>query len=259
MKLCELEVMLACNQRPISNGLLKVTNSWDLNKYQYIESDICDDNQQPAHRNQVKEIEYKHKFMNLDKIEQFANSPVQTSATKRLLQELNKLSKNKHPNIDVYILNDRLDKWHIVIQGEDTTIYAGGCWLVSCNFPENYPINPPEIRFITPIKHCNINSYGRVCHSILDNEYTSDMSIKTIFDCIYGLLLQPDTNDPLDSVLALSFFQASGEYETQIMNHTKKYANNTKTEWKSILETNTKEVNTINTVKSTSARGRPKK
>ena len=51
---------------------------------------------------------------------------------------------------------------------------------------------------MTPVKHCNINCYGRICHSIFDRNYTVDTNMSTILECIYGLLLNPDVTDPLD-------------------------------------------------------------
>merc|ERR1711900_18776 len=92
------------------------------------------------------------------------------------------------------------------------------------NFPEDYPGSPPELRFITSIKHCNINSYGKVCHSIFDRNYTADTRISTILQCVYGLLLNPDVDDPLDSTLALEFYNDNGLYETSILNHVKRHA-----------------------------------
>ena len=34
--------------------------------------------------------------------------------------------------------------------------------MLSMYFPPNYPSVAPDIRFITPIQHCNINAHGRV-------------------------------------------------------------------------------------------------
>ena len=45
------------------------------------------------------------------------------------------------------------------------------------------------MRFVTPIKHCNINSYGRICHSIFDRNWSSDAKFSTLLSCIYGLLV----------------------------------------------------------------------
>jgi hypothetical protein len=48
--------------------------------------------------------------------------------------------------------------------------------------------------------------------------------MKTVLCCIFGLLMQPDTDDPLDSILALDRADDSGQYETKILAHTKKFA-----------------------------------
>ena len=59
---------------------------------------------------------------------------------------------------------------------------------------------------------------------MLDRNWTSDTSIRRVFECVFGLLLSPDTADPLDSTLALSFYEADGTYEAEILAHTKAYA-----------------------------------
>eukprot|EP00479_Gromia_sphaerica_P001354 TRINITY_DN11534_c0_g1_i1.p1 TRINITY_DN11534_c0_g1~~TRINITY_DN11534_c0_g1_i1.p1 ORF type:complete len:93 (-),score=13.89 TRINITY_DN11534_c0_g1_i1:280-558(-) len=87
--------------------------------------------------------------------------------------------------------------------GPESTPYRSGVWVLYVDFPPDYPQAAPEIRFITPIKHCNVNSYGRVCHSIFDRNYTTDIPLSMILQCVYGLLLSPDVSDPLDSTLAL--------------------------------------------------------
>ena len=84
-------------------------------------------------------------------------------------------------------------------------------------FSDQYPVKPPELRFITPVSysfqmvnfnllslifiqiyHCNINSSGRICHPVLGRNYIPSMSMKEIFDHVYGLLMSPEPLDPLD-------------------------------------------------------------
>eukprot|EP01052_Picozoa_sp_SAG31_P004896 SAG31_NODE_208_length_20313_cov_6.143119_13_plen_206_part_00 len=48
--------------------------------------------------------------------------------------------------------------------------------------------------------------------------------MQTIFACVFGLLLTPDKHDPIDSTLALSANNDSGEYEASIMTHVRKHA-----------------------------------
>lgn len=143
---------------------------------------------------------------------------------RRLQQELKYLVQNSHPSIDVYVNDADITFWKVVIEGPDGTPYAGGCWLAYMEFPEDYPMAPPVMRFHTPIRHCNINSYGRVCHSIFDRNYTPDTTVAVILQCVYGLLLNPDVTDPLDSNLALLYHDANGQYEASIMSYVSTHA-----------------------------------
>jgi len=60
--------------------------------------------------------------------------------------------------------------------------------------------------------------------------------MKTVLDCVYGLLLYPETDDPIDSGLAMQFFNDHAGYEVGISDHVAKHAK-TKTlaQWKDEL------------------------
>ena len=76
-----------------------------------------------------------------------------------------------------------------------------------------------------------------MCHSILDRNWSPDTSIEMVLGCVYGLLLNPDYEDPLDSSLALEFYQASGTYEASVMEYTQRYARaETRASWQRKLE-----------------------
>lgn len=77
---------------------------------------------------------------------------------------------------------------------------------------------------MTPIKHCNVNAYGRICHSLLDRNYTPDTTPHDVLGAIYGLLLQPETSDPVDTHLAQAFYKADGFYEAAILAQVKAHA-----------------------------------
>ena len=59
------------------------------------------------------------------------------------------------------------------------------------------------------------------CHRVLDRDYTQDTTMKTILDCIYGLLLQPEPDDPLDMTIAMEFLSES-EYDIYVYKATTK-------------------------------------
>lgn len=64
----------------------------------------------------------------------------------------------------------------------------------------------------------------QVCHAILDRSWTPNTSVSAILGCVYGLLLYPDHDDPLDSTLALQMYDSNGEYEAAIIEHVKTQA-----------------------------------
>jgi ubiquitin-protein ligase len=43
-----------------------------------------------------------------------------------------------------------------------------------------------QMRFVTPILHANVNCYGRICHSVLGRQWTSDTKLSTVLGCVYG-------------------------------------------------------------------------
>lgn len=54
--------------------------------------------------------------------------------------------------------------------------------------------------FLTWLKiyHCNINNVGRICHNIFDRNYNAQITMREIFDAVFGLLISPEPEDPLD-------------------------------------------------------------
>lgn len=44
--------------------------------------------------------------------------------------------------------------------------------MLFIHFSEGYPMSAPEVRLVTPIRHCNINAHGKVCHAVLDRDWT---------------------------------------------------------------------------------------
>jgi len=174
-----------------------------------------------------------------------ADAPVQIlppvsrshDSTRRIMSELRKLQQHPHPSVDIYPCEENIGFWKVILEGPDSTPYKNGTWLLWVKFPADFPQTPPEIRFETPIFHCNINSHGKICHSIFDRNWSAETTMSTVLECIYGLLLSPDTSDPLDSTHALAFYDDSGGYEAGVIQHTMTHAGSvSRVEWRHAVQ-----------------------
>lgn len=48
---------------------------------------------------------------------------------------------------------------------------AGGVFKLELFLPDDYPMTPPKIRFLTRIYHPNIDRLGRICLDVLKSEW----------------------------------------------------------------------------------------
>ena len=116
-------------------------------------------------------------------------------------------------------------------------LYSGATFALYIKFPENFPDRPPEVRFLTPITHVNVNSHGRICHGILGRDWNPRITIKQVLDCVYGLLLTQEIDDSLDSQLAyLARKTPNDQYVNLVKQHcSRKECHRSREEWKKIM------------------------
>ena len=83
------------------------------------------------------------------------------NALKRLKEEFISINNNPDPNIGLTIglPDDDFFRWNIALTGAKDTPYRGGLFILKANFPDNYPKSKPQIVFITPIYHVNVNPH----------------------------------------------------------------------------------------------------
>jgi hypothetical protein len=92
---------------------------------------------------------------------------------------LKALIADPHPQIDLYVNDEDISFFKVILEvsvfqnhmwfysyncschkapnDDDKCPYKGGTFLLTCDLPESYPRNPPEIRFVTFILHPNVS------------------------------------------------------------------------------------------------------
>ena len=153
----------------------------------------------------------------------------------RLLREINLLSSRPSPTYDIYVSESDMSFMKAVVSGPAGSPYEGGTFVLYLHADDSYPTFAPKARFITKVKHPNVNSHGRICMAIFDRDWTSDTTMATLMDTIYGLLYQPETQDPVSTSATLAYHHDQVEYAEHVREFTTKYAKKTREEWKAEL------------------------
>ncbi|KAF3823217.1 hypothetical protein GH733_010653 [Mirounga leonina] len=105
----------------------------------------------------------------------------------RLNRELNLLATEPPPGITCWQDKDKMDDLQA----------------------RRYPFEPPQIRFLTPIYHPNIDSAGRICLDVLKlppkGAWRPSLNIATVLTSIQLLMSEPNPDDPLMADISSEF------------------------------------------------------
>jgi ubiquitin-protein ligase len=215
----ELELVLSSALRVNHRAIMR-PSQWVL-KATPATSTACSRDVQPPPLVPLADLQRTDNSVSLGKM--LNTSPPTGSIDERLLRrlmiELRNIERAPHPQIDVYPCATNLLLWRFVVAVPADTPnspYCGGTFLGYLRFPTNFPQSPPECRFITPIRHVNTNAYGKVCHSVLNEHWEPTRTILDVLSCVFGLLLSPEVDSPVDTSLAQQLHMSPGVYETVI-------------------------------------------
>ena len=160
----------------------------------------------------------------------YSHKPAHHARIKRILQELANIVRNPLDGVHVYPVRDRVDFWRIILCGPSGSMYEKGTFLLYAVFPEKYPNAPPEIRFQTPIYHCNVTADGLICHpKLLRYGYSATLTIRDLLNEVKYLLKVPNPIDAIDSHKGLEFMLPKGKdsFAKHASEHTLQHAKQT--------------------------------
>jgi ubiquitin-protein ligase len=128
-----------------------------------------------------------------------------TTPQLRIVNDIMNFNKEKPNNTFIDVNEKNIYQLKILIIGDKSTPYYGGFFMFELEFPDNYPHQPPKVKFLTTdgIVRFNPNLYanGKVCLSIINTwtgpQWTPVMSLLSVVVSIQSLLKEnPIINEP---------------------------------------------------------------
>ena len=147
---------------------------------------------------------------------------MQPPRNNRLMKELSDLSKKGVPGVKVQQRDDNILLWDVIIDGPVGTVYEGGHFKLELNFPQQYPMKPPEAKFCTKIYHLNISD-GHVCGTVLD-KWAPSVMMERFFKDLLAIMANPNADHPRDARMGVQYMENRAEYEATARRWTQEYA-----------------------------------
>ncbi|XP_060524377.1 ubiquitin-conjugating enzyme E2 N-like [Cylas formicarius] len=144
--------------------------------------------------------------------------------TRRILVETRNLSRDPPPGISAIPDENNCRYFHVVMAGPAGSPYEGGLFRLELFLPENYPLAPPGVRFLTRIYHPNIDNLGRICLDLLKAQWSPALQIRTVLLSIQALLGSPNPDDPLANDVATLWKTREGDAVATAREWTRIYA-----------------------------------
>jgi len=143
---------------------------------------------------------------------------------KRIQKETENLIKKPTPGIIATPRPENPRHFDVTIEGPNDCCFAGGKFRLELFLPEDYPMVPPKIHFLTKIYHPNIDRVGRICLDILKDKWSPALQIDKVCLSIQLLLQNPNPDDPLDPTIAKQWRDNNAAANQMAREWTRKYA-----------------------------------
>ena len=121
-------------------------------------------------------------------------------------------------------------EWRCTMIGPNDTSFGGGLFYLKILFPKDYPYHGPEVLFITPIYHVNVNhipqekcKLGHICLNTI-NFWNPEYRMREVLTNIFALFYLGNPESPFGIERQKEMLQTPDLFEKKIRYFTRKYA-----------------------------------
>lgn len=147
---------------------------------------------------------------------------------RRLMKEVKMLKDQPTEGISCYPKDDQLSSLSASVMGPEDSPYKGGLFQLEIQIPDNYPYEPPRIKFLTPVYHPNIDKTGLICLDLLKmppkGGWKPTICLANLLVAVRDLLGDPNPDDPLEGDIANEFKMDYNLFASKARKHTQENA-----------------------------------
>ena len=153
-------------------------------------------------------------------------------AIERLTEERQRWRKDHPPHFIAKPMKSNkgdldLFTWECLIPGPANSPWEGGFYRLVLTFPNSYPATAPIARFEPNVPHVNVFPSGKVCLSILTDQWKPSINLRQILVGIQKLLVEPNPESPAHEQNYHNFMLNRPLYEENIRQCAKQNQNST--------------------------------
>ena len=118
----------------------------------------------------------------------------------KLMKELTAAKQAADKEVKLTIKNDSIYSWQAFIRGAVDTPYQNYHFELDFRIPPDYPMSPPQVKFMTKIFHPNVHwDTGEICLDILKPDtWTPAWTLESVCRAIINLMSDPNADSPLN-------------------------------------------------------------
>lgn len=142
----------------------------------------------------------------------------------RLIGDIRSIHLDTREGIDAVPLDSQQSHWQASILGPVGSPYEGGKFLLYIVIPYNYPMFPPQVKFLTKIVHPNVSRHGDVGIDIIQHNWSLALTISKLLLSVQSLLTDPFTQICMEPELGKMYDNERPKFEALARSWTWKYA-----------------------------------